>query len=299
MRLTLSLALVFALAGCGDADTPDGGLPDEPPAGTPTAETSTASSAPAAAPTGTAPTGSPGTLTMRFAESDADGSPFTEVAGFLPPPVPADAYPTLDLADAPNYHVHVDKTTLPDGFDLDGTHFVYVKRDADGRFDKAQMLRGWVGLSNSFSGSTYSGTVGGFAFPPLWPEGAPVPGLTYDAMGDDKRQIGTSGLGVMARPVWAQPITLPATVEDPEVTAELDFAMEMEDDPNLYIVYREKPSMGGETTWSMDAFYPDRSTNRARERSDDSATPTTRAFTVGIGDLGDGPTEAFLLAFPE
>ena len=290
MRLPLALTALLALAGCGDA----------PPDATPSVEALAAAVTPTAAVsvlTGPAPDGSLGTFTLRVAESDAEGAPLAEVAGVLPPPVPAGAYPTLDLADAPTYHVGVDPATLPEGFDLDRTHFIYVKRDADGRFDRAQVLRGWVGLSNTVSGGTYSGTVGGFTFAPLWPEGAPTPGLTYDTLGDDRRPLATSPLGVTARPAWAQPVTLPATIEAPEVTAEL--ALAAEDVFTLVLLYRGADDRAGAPRWDLRPFFPDRAVNRARERSGDPGLPTTTAFTVRLSDLGAGPTEAFLLAFPE
>ena len=292
-RALPALVLALSLAGCGDAAdrAVDATAAPAAPADAPAAD-----GAPGAL-SGTPPAGSLGAITLRFAESDVDGAPASEVAAYLPAPVPEGAFPTFELVDAPSYHAVVDKATLPDGFELPGTHFVYVKRDADGGFDKAHVLRSWVGLSNSTSSGTLSGTVGGFTFAPLWPDGAPEPGLVYETIGDDKARLGTSPLAVMPRPVWAHPLTLPATVEDPVVTAELDVDAPDLDGlgATLYLLYREADSSRGEPQWNLEDVRPDRSAARARKG--DPAAPSTVPVRVYPDGLGDGPTEAYLLAF--
>ena len=296
MRSLLILPFVLSLAACGDApDTPYSNGEDVPASDAAAVEP--AADAPSAALSGTAPDGSVGSLTLRVAESDEDGASFSEVAAYLPAPAPDDAVPMMPLDEMPDYHVRIDKTTLPDGFELSDTHFIFVKRRADGSLDKAALLRGWVGLSNTYTNGSHTGSVGGITFAPLWPEDGPVPGLSYDTMGDDERQLATSPLAVIARPVWAQPITLPATSSDPSVTAELDIDAEDLDalGVRLYLLHAQYDDFMNVATWNLEDFRKARSL--AREREDDPSAPTTVPYVVYPDDLGDGPTEAYLIAF--
>lgn len=265
MRRLLALLL---LAGCSSDSTPSVDSPD--------------------AASAEAPAGSAGAYTLRFAESDAEDAPASEVSGALPAPIPADAFPLTTLTEAPSYHIGVDRATVPEGFDFDGTYFLFLQQNETRK--QVKLLRGAVGLSNNFRES-YSGSVATLTFPPIWPADGPTPTMTLDRMGDAEGQVASFPLAVSSsRPAWLQPIEVPteAFAEDGAVTAELELDPETH---AAYLLYREDGNR-----WELEDFRVSRVEAQLREREGD---PRSTTPYVVYPDAMDATTpEAYLIVFP-
>ncbi|GAB5536363.1 MAG: hypothetical protein Rubg2KO_26120 [Rubricoccaceae bacterium] len=211
------LALVLAACAGDDAAPPQDSSTDDKP------EVSTEGPfAPLAAPTQAArPEGSAGTFTLRYIRGTGELADTTSIPGFLPPPVPTDAFGMVTLDAVPTYRVSVKPSSVPDAVNLrNAGGYVYATVNEIGDLNASFRT-----ATNAFAtriDGLFRGEAYAFTFGPLWTGGNVEPKLWIRDDAKEDIVLGEMPLPVASAPVWAHPITLPTVPEETKVAIGMD-----------------------------------------------------------------------------
>lgn len=239
------------------------------------------------------PVGSAGTFVLHYIRGTGELADTTTFDGFLPPPIPPEAYGTAILDAVPIYKVAVKPSSVPDAVTLrEAGGYVWVTVDEIGGV-KASFRTATSASPARFDG-LFRGQAYAFTFDPLWTGGAAEPQLWVR---DDEKEdivLGEMPLPVASSPVWAQPITLPTVPEGTRVTIRMELEMTQVGLEPVLIT----PSTLGSLRWSARQLEVDALTQGRRERTGETGFGTPYRLFVSSLDTSQ-PTAYLVLIRPE
>ncbi|MEO0557071.1 MAG: hypothetical protein AAF170_02690 [Bacteroidota bacterium] len=239
------------------------------------------------------PVGSAGAFVMRYIRGTGELADTTTFDGFLPPPIPPEAYGTVLLDAVPIYKAAVKPSSVPDAVNLrEAGGYIWMTVDEIG--DVKASLRTAASSSPIRFDGLFRGQAYAFTFDPVWTGGAVEPQLWIRDHEKEDIVLGEMPLPVGSAPVWAHPITLPTVPEGTRVSLRMDLEMtQIGLEPVLIF-----PSTLSSLPWSARQLEVDALTQGRRDRAGETSFGTPYRLFASSLDTSQ-PTAYLVLVRPE
>lgn len=238
------------------------------------------------------PLGSAGTFVLHYIRGTGELADTTTFDGFLPPPIPPEAYGTVRLDAVPIYTVAVKPSSVPDAVNLrEAGGYIFVTVDEIGGVKAS--FRTATSASPVRFDALFRGAAYAFTFAPLWTGGSVEPQLWLRDDAKEDIVLGEMPLPVSAAPVWAQPVTLPTVPEGTQISLRMDLEITQTGLEPVFIY----PSTLSSLRWGARQLEVDDLTQRRRERAGEAGFGTPYRLFASSMDTSE-PTAYLVLMRP-